>query len=124
MAVIILFTPGPVRWKLWMFDLSLTVIAYLPGLSVVTFAEPFLRLIVKPGPTLPVSLVGPMAPTGAASASTATTRAATSAIRDIILLLRSLASCAYFLYPNDLDFPKRLGYGCVKPQSWSQKRPI
>src|SRR4029450_9290639 len=88
-----------------MFDLSVTVIVYLPAFSVLTFTPPFLREIVNPGPTVPVSLVGPMAPTGAASARVATRPAASSVIRDIILLWRNLASCAYFLYPNRLDFP-------------------
>src|SRR5262245_37456080 len=92
----ILFTPGPERWKSWMFDLSLTVILYVPALSVFTLAVPFFRLMVKPGPTVPVSFVTLLvAPIGAASARAATRLAATSAIRDIILLWRNLASCLY-----------------------------
>src|SRR5205809_4935643 len=55
---VFLFTPGPVRWKLWMPDLSATVIVYLPALSVVTFFEPFLRLMLKAGPTTADSFTG------------------------------------------------------------------
>ena len=89
-VVIFLFTPGPFRWKLWMFDLSLTVILYLPAFSVFTLAVPFLRVIVKPGPTVPVNFVTLLvAPIGAASASAATRPAASSAIRDIVLLWRN-----------------------------------
>src|SRR5262245_51350771 len=101
----ILFTPGPERWKSWMFDLSLTVTLYVPALSVFTLAVPFFRVMVKPGPTVPVSFVTLLvAPVGAASASAATSPAATSAIRDIFLLWRNMASC---LYPshNRSGFP-------------------
>ena len=95
-VVIFLFTPGPVRWKSWMFDLSLTVILYEPALSVFTLAVPFLRVMVKPGPTVPVNFVTLLvAPIGAASASAATRPAASSAIRDIVLLWAELASCLY-----------------------------
>ena len=45
-----------------MFDLSLTVIVYLPGFSVLTFAVPFLSVIVKPGPVVPFSFVAPAMP--------------------------------------------------------------
>src|SRR5262245_26274991 len=91
-----LLRPGPLMWKSWMFDLSLTVILYEPGLSVFTLAVPFFRVMVKPGPTVPVSFVTLLvAPMGAASASAATTPAATSAIRDIFLLWRNMASCVY-----------------------------
>ena len=41
-------TPGPVRWKSWLDDLSATTIFALP--AFVGFAS----LIVKPGPTLPL----------------------------------------------------------------------
>ena len=50
---VVLSTPGPVRWKSWMELLSFTVILYVPGLSVFTAAPSFVRLIVKPGPTVP-----------------------------------------------------------------------
>ena len=69
-----------------MFDLSDTVIEYLPALSVFTLTVPFFRVMVNPGPTVPLSFVGPIAPLGAASASIATSPAAKSAIRDIFLL--------------------------------------
>ena len=86
----ILFTPGPFIWKLWMFDLSLTVILYEPALSVFTLAVPFLRVMVKPGPTVPVNFVTLLvAPIGAARASAATRPATSSAIRDIVLLWRN-----------------------------------
>src|SRR5262245_63399321 len=91
-----LFTPGPLRWKLCMFDLSLTVILYEPGLSVFTVAVPFFRVMVKPGPTVPVSFVTLLvAPIGAASASAATRPPATSAIRDIVLLCSIIVLRAY-----------------------------
>lgn len=69
-----------------MFDLSDTVIEYLPALRVFTLTVPFFRVIVNPGPTEPLSLVGPIAPLGAARTSIAATPATKSAIRDIFLL--------------------------------------
>jgi hypothetical protein len=36
-----------------MLDLSLTVILYVPGASVVTGEPPLVSVIVKPGPTVP-----------------------------------------------------------------------
>ena len=48
-TLVFLFTPGPVRWKLWTFDKSLTVIEYFPDLIFVTFVPLFLSVIVKPG---------------------------------------------------------------------------
>ena len=35
-TVVVWFTPGPVRWKLWIADRSRTVITYLPGVRWVT----------------------------------------------------------------------------------------
>src|SRR5262249_51522328 len=56
--VISLFTPGPFRRKLWIGDLSETVIEYLPGLSFLTAAPFDSRWMVKPGPTSPTSFLG------------------------------------------------------------------
>src|ERR671934_2000662 len=53
---VFLLMPGPVRWKLWMFDRSLITILYLPALTLLTFVVPFLSVIVKPGPSVPVSV--------------------------------------------------------------------
>ena len=52
-----------------MFDLSNTVIEYVPAFSVITFLPSFFSVIVKPGPTVPVSF-GSAACEGAAIAST------------------------------------------------------
>src|SRR3954452_24019746 len=52
-----LLSPGPFRWKLWMFDLSRIRIAYLPAFSVVTFLPALVSVIVKPGPSVPTSFV-------------------------------------------------------------------
>src|SRR4051812_17568308 len=67
-----LFTPGPLRWKLWIDDLSEILKTYFPALSFVTFAVPFLRVIVNPGPTVPVNV-------GVAASADGTASAATSA---------------------------------------------
>ena len=56
--VITLLTPGPVRWKSWMLDLSLTVIVNEPAFSVLTGLPLDVSAIVKPGPTVPTSLPG------------------------------------------------------------------
>src|SRR4029079_4642977 len=55
-VVISLLTPGPRRRKLWMFDLSATVIEELPGLIAFKGWPSRFMLIVNPGPTVPVSL--------------------------------------------------------------------
>src|SRR4051794_26978025 len=84
---VFLFTPGPVRWKLWMLDKSLTTILYLPALRLVTFVLPFLSVIVKPGPSTPLS-VGVAAeaePTIVSAAASSVTSA--SRVRSIVLLL-------------------------------------
>ena len=47
-TLVFTFTPFPLRWKLWMLDLSLTTSVYLPAFVG------FFMLIVKPGPTVPV----------------------------------------------------------------------
>src|SRR5207253_3000022 len=83
---VLLFTPGPFRWKLCIGDLSCTTIRYLPCFSFFTFAVPFFSVMVKLGPTTAVSF------TGAADAAVTTTSAAITAassarrIRDIVLL--------------------------------------
>ena len=56
-TLVFLFTPGPVRWKLWMFDLSDTLIVYDPARRLVTFELPFFMPIVKPGPTVAFNVV-------------------------------------------------------------------
>src|SRR3954469_7608690 len=86
-----LFRPGPLRRKLWMFDLSATLSVYLPGLSFVTFFAPCLRLIVKPGPTVPLRAVAAedASETGTATASAVTTAAVISRSRVMVLLLGS-----------------------------------
>src|SRR5215211_2674790 len=71
-TLVSLLTPGPVRWKLWLVALSLTVMAYLPGLSVLTFLPPLVSVIVVPGPTDATSLVV-AAPVGAATTSASAT---------------------------------------------------
>jgi uncharacterized protein YqfA (UPF0365 family) len=48
-TLVFTFTPGPVRWKLWIEALSATTSLILPAL--VGF---FVSLIVKPGPTVPL----------------------------------------------------------------------
>src|SRR5215210_4232847 len=72
--VISLFKPGPLRRKSCAFDLSLTVIVYLPAFKVLTFTPAFLSVIVKPGPVVPLSLVALMS----AKAVGGTTSAATA----------------------------------------------
>ena len=50
-----MFTPGPVRWKFWVFDVSETVILYFFAVNDRTFEPPFvseIALVV----TLPLSL--------------------------------------------------------------------
>ena len=53
--------------KLWMLDRSETTIRYIPGASRVTFLPLFVRLIVKPGPTVPRRTGTLAAPTGYAA---------------------------------------------------------
>ena len=43
--------------KLCIEDLSVTVILYVPGLSVLTFLPAFVSEIEYPGPTVPLRLV-------------------------------------------------------------------
>src|SRR5258708_29760547 len=66
-TLVFLLTPGPVRWKSWIDARSWMVIAYVPAFTVCLFI-----LIVKPGPTVPVSVFALAGPnTGLASASLA-----------------------------------------------------
>ena len=46
---------------MWIDDLSEILNTYFPALSFVTFALPCLRVIVNPGPTVPVRLGSPQA---------------------------------------------------------------
>src|SRR5262245_34406336 len=71
---VFLFTPGPLRWKLWMFERSLTTILYLPAFRLVTFWPLFFSVIVKPGPSTAFSV------RGAAEAEATNTRAAASSV--------------------------------------------
>ena len=51
-------TPGPDSANEWNSDWSLTLIVYVPGLSLVTAAPPAVRSeIVSPGPTEAVRVV-------------------------------------------------------------------
>src|SRR3954471_11454800 len=50
-TLVFLLTPGPVRWKSWIDARSRMVIVYVPALTVFLFI-----VIVKPGPTVPVSV--------------------------------------------------------------------
>ena len=66
-------------WKLWMLDLSATLIVYWPGLSVLTGLPALVSVIVKPGPTVPASCVAAEpAKAGAASARPAAMAAVVS----------------------------------------------
>src|SRR5215831_8645602 len=71
---VFLLMPGPLRWKLWMLDMSLITNLYLPAFRLVTFELPFFNVIVKPGPSVPVN-VGV-----AADADAATTSAPASSV--------------------------------------------
>ncbi len=76
---VFLFTPGPVRWKLWIFDLSAILKTYFPALSLLTFLPPWVSEIVNPGPTVPVS-VGVLASAAGTASSAAVAAIATSFI--------------------------------------------
>src|SRR5918911_3548954 len=86
-TVVITLLTGPLRWKLWMFDLSVTTNLYVPALSVVTFAPPFFNVIVKPGPTVPVSVVAVGAATAVTASATAAAATAARAMKRVIDLL-------------------------------------
>src|SRR3954463_14603543 len=63
-----------------MFDLSATVTEYVPAFRSVTFFPSFFSVIVKPGPTVPVSF-GNAACEGAAIASTPVSAASRMVMR-------------------------------------------
>src|SRR4051812_36756225 len=50
-TLVCLLTPGPDRWKSWIDARSWMVITYVPDFTVFLF-----MVIVKPGPTVPVSV--------------------------------------------------------------------
>src|SRR6476660_2250218 len=84
---VFLLSPGPVRWKLWMFERSFTTILYFPALSDVTLVLPFFRVIVKPGPSVPVR-VGTAAEAEATNTSAAPSSATRARrVRNILLLV-------------------------------------
>ena len=66
-TLVFTLTPGPVRWKSWIADLSSTTSLILPA-----FVGFVAILIVKPGPTVPLK-VGVAAAAGSASAEAAAT---------------------------------------------------
>src|SRR3954452_24712144 len=90
-TLVFLSTPGPVRWKSWIDARSRMVITYVPAFTVFLFIE-----IVKPGPTLPVSVFALVAAkVGPASASVARSvmrnRLAIEEVHDVVSeLLRVL----------------------------------
>jgi hypothetical protein len=88
---------GSRRWKLCSLERSLTVILYVPRLSVATRAEPFFRLIVCPGPTVAVSLTG-AAEVEPASASAVAARAMRAVRRSTSISFR-LADCVVLAAP-------------------------
>src|SRR6266550_2868972 len=71
-TLVVLLTPGPVRWKLWIDERSRMMTTYLPAFTVFLF-----MVIVKPGPSVPISVFV----RAAASDGTARARDATIAIR-------------------------------------------
>ena len=48
-TLVFTLTPGPVRWKLWIDDLSSTTSLIVPA-----FVGFFAIVMVKPGPTVPL----------------------------------------------------------------------
>jgi hypothetical protein len=50
-TLVLTFTPGPVRWKSWIEDLSATTSLIVPA-----FVGFFASVIVKPGPTVSVEV--------------------------------------------------------------------
>ena len=67
---VFLLTPGPVRWKSWVFAMSLTTIVYLPAFSFVTFFPPFVSVMwnAPSGPVEPTRRGADMAEALEASA--------------------------------------------------------
>src|SRR5215475_5094329 len=95
-----LFTPGPLRWKSWIAELSVTSNRYVPALSEVTFLPPLFSVMVKPGPTAPFTTFG----TAPADAPSTRAAAATTARRAIEM--RNLESHLGFMS----DLLGRLSY--------------
>src|SRR5262245_51726943 len=71
-----LFTPGPLRWKSWIAELSVTSNRYVPAFSDVTFLPPLFNEMEKPGPTAPLTTFGaaPAVPLSARAAAATTQR--------------------------------------------------
>jgi hypothetical protein len=80
-TLVITFTPGPARWKLWALDLSLTTSEYFPA-----FDGFLAMLIVKPGPTVPFSF-GVAATTGSATTAATVTASSAATIPLLMILL-------------------------------------
>src|SRR5689334_4786597 len=57
-VVMTLLTPGPLRWKSWIGDLSETSNRYVPAFSDVILLPPLVSEMVKPGPTEPFTTFG------------------------------------------------------------------
>src|SRR5918994_6327405 len=102
-----LFTPGPVRWKLWALDLSLIANEYAPGLSEVTFFVPCLSEIVKPGPTVPATF-GFVAASALATSETAAIRTTTAIAMRRMWLLLWLSNGGLYVYPAAADCRARV----------------
>ena len=79
-TLVLTFTPFPFKWKLWMLDLSLTTSVYLPAFVG------FFMLIVKPGPTVPVTF-GVAAKTGIAAIAPIVRARSTAMVRFLMILL-------------------------------------
>src|SRR5262249_37286001 len=71
-TLVLTLTPGPVRWKSWIDDLSLTTSMIFPG-----FVGFFAIEMVKPGPTVPLK-TGIAAEAGNAATSATTARLTTA----------------------------------------------
>src|SRR4029453_6683204 len=84
-TLVFLFRPGPIRWKLWIVDLSSTLIVYFPALIVLRSLSPFSTSILKPGPTSPLSWAV-FAPAVAARTAPAVATASTASVDRIIRL--------------------------------------
>src|SRR5919108_3765805 len=86
---VVLFTPGPERWKLCVFAVSLTTIVYLPGFSVVTFFVPCLSVILKApsGPVEPTRRFADDAPIAEEARARPAAQAARARVRRVIGLL-------------------------------------
>src|SRR5215468_1028746 len=93
-----LLTPGPLRWKSWIVERSLTSNRYVPACSDVTFLPPLCSEMEKPGPTEPFTTFG-AAPADAVSTRAAAATIERSAIemRAIDTWLGSLLACMSYL---------------------------